>query len=99
MEGLYSIAPEEDLQRFCIQNNRFTCGTNEQYMKMLVMNREKKPLSEIAVAFWLCSDGVTEEEVEKGLNDLHEDYLVMLGEMRQAEGERSADEVYCAQFE
>ncbi len=99
MKSQYSVAPTEDLRELCIRKNWFTMGCSEQYMRMFDMNKEKRPLEEITVAIWLCTKDASREEVQKELESLHEDYLLMLGEMQQAEGERAADEIYCSQFE
>ena len=99
MKSQYSVAPTEDLRRLCIRKDWFTCGTCEQYMKMFDLNKEQRPIEEVALAIWLCCKDVSREEVTKELESLHEDYLMMLGEMQQAEGERIADEIYCSQFE
>lgn len=99
MKSQYSVAPTEDLRSLCVRKNWFTCGSCEQYMKMFDMNKEKKPLEEIALVIWLCSKEVTRDEAQKELESLHEDYLMMFGEMQQAHGERDADEVYCGQFD
>lgn len=99
MQSQFSVADTEDLRSLCVRKNWFTCGSCEQYMKMFDMNQEKKPLEEIALVIWLCSKNVTREGVQKALEVLHEDYLTYLDEIQQAEGERRADEAYCAQFE
>lgn len=98
-DSQYSVAPADDLRSLCIRKNWFTMGCCEQYMRMFDMNKEKRPLEEIAVAIWLCSTDVSRDEVQKELESLHENYLMMLGEMQQAQGERDADEVYCGQFD
>lgn len=98
-DAKFSVTEPEYLREFCTRKNWFTSGSCEQYRKMFDMNRDKKPLEEIALVIWLCSCDVTREEVQKELEELKEDYLMELGEMQQAEGERFADEAYCAQFE
>lgn len=81
-DAKFSVADTDSLIKFCVQKNWFTCGTCEQYMKMFDMNREKKPLEEIALVIWLCSEDVTREEVQKDLEELKEDHLTMFGEMQ-----------------
>lgn len=98
-DAKFSVTDTESLRMACIRKNWFTCGTCEQYDRMFAMNREKRPLEEVALVIWLCSEGVTREEIQRDLEDLREDYLIGLDEMQQAEGERVADEVYCSLFE
>jgi len=69
----YSITNPEELRLLCIRKNWFTAGGNEQYKKMFDMNKEKRPLEEIALAIWLCSEDVSREEILKELKEVRED--------------------------
>ena len=67
MKCQYSVAPTEDLRRLCIRKDWFTCGTCEQYMKMFDLNKEQRPIEEVALAIWLCCKDVSREEITKEL--------------------------------
>lgn len=56
-----------EIYRLCNVNDWFTCGTNRQYERMFQMVREGKPIHEIALAIWLCSDGEELETIETAL--------------------------------
>ena len=51
-----------DVYRLCNVNDWFTCGTVSQYNKMFDMVRENRPIHDIALVIWFCSDGRDSEE-------------------------------------
>lgn len=53
----------------CNDKRWFTHGSNSQYDRMFNMVREGKPIHEIALVIWICSDPKwTVEEIESALN-------------------------------
>lgn len=95
----YAVCPNEELRKLCIREDWFNAGTNSQYDKLFLLNRESVSISEIALAIWLCTDGADRGDIYDKLIDANESYGLALGEAQQAAGERAADEIYCAQFE
>ena len=52
----------------CNEHRWFTHGTNSQYERMFSMVRDCKPIHDIAVAIWICSDPIwTVETIEEEL--------------------------------
>ena len=99
----YSL--KEKLYRLCNRENYFTCGSNRQYDLMFTMAKmPEMSTRDIAIMIFTCSDG--KASLGRILNDLNEIYdeiredeaLVRMEE-QQAQGERSADEVYCGYFD
>lgn len=85
----------ETLRELCIKNNWFTCGSNHQYDKLFEMNEKGKPVDELALVIWLCSDGtfdrnaivqelekLSEPEISKntGTNMSEDDYQKLRGD-------------------
>ena len=53
----------------CNDHRWFTHGSNSQYERMFDMVRDAKPIHEIALVIWICSDPKwTVEEIESVLN-------------------------------
>ena len=61
-----------EVYRLCNAFGWFTHGTNTQYERMFQMVREGKPIHDIALAIWLCSDGEELETIETNLEDVWE---------------------------
>lgn len=97
----YSVTTFEELRSLCIRKNWFTCGTNRQYEKLFYANEHGCPIEEIATIIWLCSDDSLHcrRDILEELRNAHEEHLEFLAERYIAEGERSADEVYCGLFD
>lgn len=60
----------EEVKRYCIVNNLFTCGCNNQYEKMLNLVDMQYPLHDIATIIWCCSD--TDKHADEIENDLRQ---------------------------
>ena len=45
-----------ELQRLCIKNQWFTCGTTSQYSKLFELNNKGCSLDELALVIWICSE-------------------------------------------
>lgn len=71
----YAVCSPTELRTLCINNEWFTCGSNEQYEKLFDANRENAPLEEIAIIIWVCSDNVDKKEVLKTLEQARQKYL------------------------
>lgn len=54
----------------CNTEGYFTCGDNGQYDKMFDMVREERPLHDIALVIWICSEGVPLDDIETQLEAL-----------------------------
>lgn len=97
----YTITTPEELRNLCIRKDWFTCGSNRQYEKLFYANENGASIEEIATIIWLCSD--TDEtcrrDILEELKAEREEYLESLAEEYIANGERSADEVYCGYFD
>lgn len=46
----------EDLRAFCIQNDLFNTGSNDQYEKLFRLNDRGACYYELSLVIWLCSD-------------------------------------------
>lgn len=62
------------LQRLCIKNNWFTCGTNRQYEKLFKQLEKGASYPKLAIMIWICSDEelirtATLEEIERILRE------------------------------
>lgn len=56
MNEKYRLNRGIDLRKLCIENDWFTCGTNEQYEKLFTAYYENAPIEEIATIIWVCSE-------------------------------------------
>lgn len=98
------IIPNDDLRTLCIRNNWFTCGTNRQYEKLFEANRFGASLHDIVVIIWLCSD-VSMHQIREELEKAQKEYDDLMEQTENemeayiANGERSADEVYCGYYD
>ncbi len=52
------------LRNFCIKENYFTCGTNEQYDKLFNLALETPAPRDLAIMIYICSDHDTIEEID-----------------------------------
>lgn len=97
----YSVATPERLRSLCIRKQWFTCGTNEQYEKLFYANEMGCPIEEIATIIWLCSDSEVHcrRDILSELNRELEEYLIDVADEMVANGERTADEIYCGYFD
>ena len=96
----YSVTTPDELRSLCIRKNWFTCGSIEQYDKLFYANKNGCPIEEIATIIWLCSDEqCCRRDILEELNNAHDEYLTCIAEQQIADGERSADEVYCGYFD
>ena len=59
--------PCVSVRRYCADNRLFTCGSNEQYNRMLELVKNGFPLHDIATMIWICS------ETDKTAADIDED--------------------------
>lgn len=62
MNGQLKISCWE-LREFCIENNYFTNGTNEQYEKFFTRNDEGASINELATLIWICSSNDDRETI------------------------------------
>lgn len=76
----------EEVKRYCIVNNLFTCGCNNQYEKMLNLVDMQYPLHDIATIIWCCSE--TDKHADEIENDLRQIALEYerIGEEYRREG-------------
>lgn len=97
----YSITTPDELRSLCIRKDWFTCGSNTQYEKLFKANEELASIEEIATIIWLCSDDDKHcrRDILEELKAVHEEYLESIAEQQIADGERSADEIYCGYFD
>ena len=99
MKAKYVVTTHDDLRRLCIRKGWFRDGSNEQYEKLFDANENGGfSVRDIATIIWTCSEAKL-EEIEKALEEEHEDYLEMLALIKCSERERAADEIYCSYFE
>lgn len=56
------------LRNFCIENNYFTCGSNDQYSKLFEMAEAGSSVHDLAVVIYVCSDHDTLEVIESKLH-------------------------------
>lgn len=96
----YSITEPEQLRELCIVKKWFTCGSNRQYEKLFLENESGASIEEITLIIWLCSDSsFTKDVIRADLETEWERYGEALAEEQVAEGERTADEIYCSYFD
>ena len=96
----YTVTTPDELRSLCIRKNWFTCGSNSQYDKLFYANVTGCPIEEIATIIWLCSDeDCRRSDVLEELKAVHEEYLESIAEQQIADGERTADEIYCGYFD
>lgn len=99
------IIPNENLRMLCIENDWFTCGSNRQYEKLFQANRFGATIEQLTLIIWLCSDDVPNYRIREILEKAQKEYddLMEQGEEEMtrhiANGERSADEIYCGYFD
>ena len=58
----------EALRKLCIENDWFTCGSNEQYEKLFILNADGidgVSNEKLALLIFICSSGYSLEEIEK----------------------------------
>lgn len=58
------------VRQMCIRNNWFTGGSNEQYNKMFQLISSNAPVTQVAVAIWLCTPNVSKTEIESKLRSI-----------------------------
>lgn len=58
-----------ELRSLCIKNNWFTCGSNEQYEKLMDQCREGALCNILAAMIWICSEDAELEEIAKILTE------------------------------
>lgn len=58
------------LRGFCITNNYFHCGSNEQYDKFFKLASTGASAHDLAIAIYLCSDNDPLDIIESKLNKL-----------------------------
>ena len=58
-----------DVYRLCMDNGWFSCGDNEQYTRVMHAADNGMDKHDIAVAIWICSDGVSLEDIEGKITD------------------------------
>ena len=96
----YSITTPDELRSLCIRKDWFTCGTGDQYDKLFYANASGCSIEEIATIIWLCSDeSHARRDILEELKAVQEEYHFNIAEQYIADGERSADEVYCGFYD
>ena len=62
----------EAVRRYCIANELFTGGTNDQYERMFDMLDRQMPIHDIATVIWVCSPdaGKHAAEIESDLRNM-----------------------------
>ena len=97
----YAVTTPDELRSLCIRKNWFTHGSNSQYDKLFYANGTGCPIEEIATIIWLCSDEEQwcRRDILEELKAVHEEYLESIAEQQIANGERTADEIYCGYFD
>lgn len=97
----YSVTTTDNLRSLCIRKNWFTCGTIDQYEKLFYANEHGCPIEEIATIIWLCSDSEVHcrRDILFDLKEALEEHLMAIGDEMVANGERTADEIYCGYFD
>ena len=62
----------EAVRRYCIVNELFTGGTNDQYERMFDMLDRQMPIHDIATVIWTCSPnaGKHAAEIESDLRNM-----------------------------
>lgn len=58
------------VRQLCIRNNWFTGGSNAQYEKMFHLVETNAPITQVAVAIWLCTPNVSKTEIESKLRSI-----------------------------
>ena len=71
------------VRSYCIQNNLFTAGSNNQYNKMFTMVADGKPLKDIALVIWTCSS------TTKSIENIEEDLKALSYEEEKEEKKNS----------
>lgn len=77
----YAVTTPVRLRSLCIDNNWFTCGSNEQYSKLFYANENNFSLCYIVTIIWVCSDyNHSWSSIFSVLSDEHRKYLLALPE-------------------
>ncbi len=71
----YAVVPPDVLRHVCIQKGWFSAGSNEQYEKMFKLNAGGKTLHDVALTIWICSEGVSLDEIEDTLEAMRRAFL------------------------
>lgn len=100
----FEYTMHDKIYRLCNQKRYFTCGTNSQYELMFRMSTDQDfSPRDVAVLIYGCSDdadlGTIQRQIEEIWNEILEFEAAVRLEERIAQGERDADEAYCAQFD
>ena len=67
-----TINPDK-LRETCIRNQWFTCGSNEQYERMFMMNDDGAPIYGIALVIYICSEAnFSLDEIEDTLRAIND---------------------------
>ncbi len=69
-EPLKKHITTEALRQFCIDNDYFTCGSNEQYKRLFELNNAQADTHELALVIWVCSNAAILEQIEEELDEL-----------------------------
>lgn len=72
--GKYTIAPTYLLRDVCMENNLFTCASNDQYERFFVMNQNKADFNLLVSYAYACSDITSIDIVRDILNDARTNY-------------------------
>lgn len=101
MKKDYTVTTPEKLRSLCIRKNWFTRASCEQYEKLFYANEHGCTIEEIATIIWLCSEceGYGRRDILWELNEEQDEYLRAIGDEMIANGERTADEIYCGYFD
>lgn len=62
--------PSYMLRQLCIKNNWFDLGCNSQYKKLFGMNENNAPISELALAIWVCTEEEPRDVIENQLRSV-----------------------------
>lgn len=57
------------LREICIENNWFTCGSNEQYEKLMEQCKKGTLYPSLAAMIWICSENAEPKEIDKILRE------------------------------
>lgn len=77
----YTVTTPYKLHKICVDNAWFTCGTKEQYHKLVYGNENGCPIEEIATIIWLCSDDEwCRRDILAVLKEAHKEYLACISE-------------------
>lgn len=71
----YAVAPPDVLRDICIRKGWFSAGSNAQYEKMFELNAGGRTLHDVALVIWICSDGVSLDEIENTMEAMGRAFL------------------------